>query len=127
MTMSKQTGKTHGGYGLAAGILMPEPERLPENVRPFVEIGMKVQSEFLTLCGHRVRAWFDWPEKLCACKTAADLTTAQGDYLATMQHNYAVYLDGVLRDAMVEQDELEEDGEDGSSGHETETPHREAA
>ena len=127
MKQSRQTGKTPAGHSMAAGVPALEPEAFAEAVQPFVEIGMKAQSEFLKLYGRRARAWFDWPGKFCACKTMQDLTAAQGGYLTTMQHDYAVYIDGVLRDAMLEQDELDEEDEDGSPERETETLHREAA
>ena len=85
MKQSKQTGRTFGGVGLPLGLPTPKLEGVPEAVRSFVEVGMKMQSEVLELCGHRARAWLDWPEKYCACKTMDDLTTAQSGYLTRMQ------------------------------------------
>lgn len=127
MEQSKQTSGTLGGLGLPLGIPAPQIEGVPEAVRPFVEIGMKMQSEFLELCGHRARAWLDWPEKYCGCKTVDDLTKAQSDYLTRMQRDYAHFLDGVLRDTMIEQDEFEEEAQDEESQPETGDLQREAA
>jgi hypothetical protein len=127
MKQSKQTGRTFGGVGLPLGLPTPKLEGVPEAIQPFIEVGMKIQSEILGLCGHRARAWLDWPEKYCACKTMDDLTTAQSDYLTGMQRDYAQLLDGILRDALIEQDEFEEDEQDEGSQSETGEPHAKAA
>jgi len=127
MKQSKQTGRTFGGVGLPLGLPTPKLEGVPEAVRSFVEVGMKMQSEVLELCGHRARAWLDWPEKYCACKTMDDLTTAQSGYLTRMQRDYAHYLDCVLKDTLIEQDEFEEDVQDEGSQIETGEPHAKAA
>ena len=127
MKQSKQTGRAIGGVGLPFGLPIPKLEGVPEAVRPFVEVGMKMQSEVLELCGHRARAWLDWPEKYCACKTMDDLTTAQSGYLTRMQRDYAHYLDCVLKDTLIEQDEFEEDVQDEGSQIETGEPHAKAA
>ena len=127
MKQSKQSGRTLSGQSLPLGIPAPKIDGIPEAVRPFVEIGMKMQSEFLELCDHRCNAWLDWPETCGCCETVEDLTSAQSDYLTRMQCDYAHFLDGVLRDTMIEQDEFEEDAEGEGSQLETGTPHREAA
>ena len=127
MKQIKQTGKACGGVGLPFGLPIPKLEGVPEAVRPFVEVGMKMQSEALELCGHRARAWLDWPEIYCACKTMDDLTMAQSDYLTRMQRDYAHYLDCVLKDTLSEQDEFEEDEQDEGSQSETGEPHAKAA
>ena len=127
MKQSKQTGRTFGGVGLTLGLPTPKLEGVPEAVRSFVEVGMKLQSEVLELCGPRARAWLDWPEKYCACKTMDDLTTAQNGYLTRMQRDYAHYLDCVLKDTLIEQDEFEEDAQDEGSLPEIGEPHARAA
>ena len=127
MKQSKQSGKTIHGKGFFVGIPTPEIEGVPEAVRPFVEMGMKMQSEFLELCGHRCNAWLDWPEEYCACKSTEDITKVQGDYLAKMQHDYAHFLDGILRDTLIEQDEFEEEAEDQESELNSDAPDRKAA
>jgi hypothetical protein len=127
MKQSNQTGRTFGGVVLPLGLPTPKLEGVPEAIQPFIEVGMKIQSEILGLCGHRARAWLDWPEKYCACKTMDDLTTAQSDYLTGMQRDYAQLLDGILRDALIEQDEFEEDEQDEGSQSETGEPHAKAA
>jgi hypothetical protein len=109
MTKSKHTGRTLGGRAFEISIPTPKLDFVPEAVQPFIEIGMKLQSEFLEMWGHRYRAWLGWQEEFCACKTMDDLTTAQGDYLTRMHRDYTAFLDGVLHDAMVVQDELDED------------------
>jgi hypothetical protein len=127
MKQSKETGGTVGSLGLQLGIPAPRIEGIPEAIRPFVEIGMKMQSDVIELCGHRARAWLDWPDTCSSCKTVEDLTSAQSDYLTCMQRDYAHFMDGVLRDTMIEQDEYEEDAEGEESILKTGTPHREAA
>jgi len=135
MKQSKQNGGMFSGKGLYVGIPAPKIEGVPEDVRPFVEMGMKMQSEFLELCGHRCNAWLDWPEEYCTCKTMEDLTTAQSGYLAKMQRDYAHFLDCILRDTLIEQDEFEEEeveveekkAEEKDSQLKTGVPHREAA
>lgn len=132
MTESKQTGQTPASQRFDFGLPVPKLDgSIPEAVRPFFEAGLKAQSQLLELCGHRVRAWFDWPEKFFACKTIDDLTTAQSDYFVRMQRDYAAFVDGVLRSAIIEQEELEEGVEEESEGEtpseKTETLHREAA
>ena len=133
MKQSKQSNGTIGGQSLYVGIPAPKLEGVPEAVRPLIEMGMKMQSEFLELCGHRCNAWLDWQEKFTTYKTMEDLTTAQSGYLAKMQHDYAHFLDGVLRDTLVEQDELEvveeeeEEPKQEDSQLESDTPHRKAA
>lgn len=131
MKQSKQSNGTIGSEGLYVGIPAPKLEGVPEPVRPFIKIGMKMQSEFLELCGHRFNAWLDWQEKYSTCKTMEDLTTAQSGYLAKMQHDYAHFLDCILRDSLIEQDELEvveeEEQNQKDSQLESDTPHREAA
>ncbi len=129
MKQSKQSGGTIGGRGLYVGIPAPKLEGVPEAVRPFVEMGMKMQSEFLELCGHRCNAWLDWPEKYCSCKTMEDLTSVQIGYLTKMLRDYAHFLDGILRDTLIEQDEFEEEekAEEKDSQLKTGVPHRKAA
>lgn len=131
MKQSKQISGTIGGEGLYVGIPAPQLEGVPGAIRPFIEMGMKMQSEFLELCGHRCNAWLDWQEKSCTCKTMEDLTTAQSGYLAKMQHDYAHYLDCVLRDTLIEQDEFEgveeKEPRQKDSQLKSDTPHREAA
>jgi len=131
MKQSKQSRGTIGGRGLYVGIPAPKLEGVPEAVRPFFEMGMKMQSEFLELCGHRCNAWLDWPEKYSSCKTMEDLTSVQIGFLTKMQRDYAHFLDGILRETMIEQDEFVEEeetkAEDQGSQLETRTPHREAA
>lgn len=131
MKQSKQSNGTIGGQSLYVGIPAPKLEGVPEAVQPYIKMGMKMQSEFLELCGHRCNAWLDWQEKYSDCKTMEDLTTAQSGYLAKMQHDYAHFLDSVLRDSLVEQDELEvveeEEPKQKDSQPESDTPHRKAA
>jgi hypothetical protein len=131
MKQSKQSGGTIGDKGLYVGIPTPKLEGVPEAFRPFFEVGMKMQSELFELCGHRCNAWLDWPEQYCTCKTMEDLTTAQSEYLTRMQRDYSQFLDCILRDTLIEQDEFEEEAEDKAqdkqSQPKTEVPHREAA
>ncbi len=131
MKQSKQSGGTFGGKGLYVGIPAPRIEGVPEAVRPFIEMGMKMQSEFLALSGHRCNAWLDWPEEYCTCKTMEDLNKVQSGYLEKMQRDYAHFLDCILRDTLIEQDEFEEaeveEAEEKESPLKTGAPHREAA
>jgi len=131
MKQSKQSSGTIGGKGLYVGIPTPKLEGVPETVRPFLEVGMKMQSELLELCGHRCNSWIDWPEQYCTCKTMEDLTTFQSSYLEKMQRDYAKFLDSILRDTLIEQDEFEEEVQDKAQDKEsqpkTEAPHQEAA
>lgn len=122
------TESTHNGKNvLSVGIPAPCIECVPEAMKPVFEMGMKLQADCLELCGHRARAWLEWPEKFMTCKNLDDLTRAQGEYVAKMQHNYAHFFDGILHHTMIEQDELEED-EDGTQAMPEATPlHREAA
>lgn len=131
MKQSKQSNGKIGGEGLYVGIPVPKLEGVPEPVRPFIEMGMKMQSEFLELCGHRCNAWLDWPGKYSTCKSMEDVSTVQNDYLAKMQHDYAHFLDCILRDSLIEQDEFEvveeEEPKQKDSQPESDTPHRKAA
>ncbi len=127
MKQSKQSNGTIGGLGLPIRIPAPEIEGVPEAFRPFVEISMKMQSEFMELWGHRSRAWLEWPEDYSNCKTMEDLTSAQSDYLARLQHDYAHFMNGILRDTMIEQDEFEEQVEDEKLQPQTGATRREAA
>jgi len=127
MKQSKQSDGTFGGKGLYVGIPTPKLEGVPEAVQPLVEMGMKMQSEYLELCGHRCNAWLDWPEQYCTCKTMESLTTFQSSYLTKLQRDYAQFLDSILRDTLIEQDEFEEEVQDKGSQPKTEVPHREAA
>jgi hypothetical protein len=129
MTQTKQTTGTGGGF--PTRFLTPHIEGIPEAVQPFVQIGTKMQSEWLTLVGRRAEAWLDWPERLCKCSTANDVAEAQTAFLETMQHDYAAWLDGILRDTMIEQEELDEETPEAKAAEETAPneapPHREAA
>lgn len=127
MKQSKQTSGTRGGLSLPLGLPTPQIEGVPEAIWPFIEIGMKLQSEYVELCGHRVRAWLELPENCRTCKTIDDLTAVQSGFLTKMQHDYAHFLDGILRDTMIEQDEFEEEEEKEGNEPETGTLHREAA
>jgi len=129
MKQSKQSGGEIGGKDLYVGIPTPKLEGVPEAVQPLVEMGMKMHSEYLELCGLRCNAWLDWPEQFCTCKTMEDLTVFQSSYLSKMQRDYAQFLDRILRDTLIEQDEFEEEDEaqDKGSQPKTEVPHQEAA
>lgn len=126
MKQSKQTGGKLGNLGLQLDLPTPQIEGIPEAVQPFVEIGMKMQSEILELCGHRALAWLDWSQTCGSCKTAKDLASAQSDYLTRMQRDYAHFVDCILQDAMIEQDEFEDTAE-VKVRDETGAQHREAA
>lgn len=108
---------------LTTGIPAPRLDSIPEAFRPFVEIGMELQSEVLQLCGGRVRAWLDWPGQCISCKNVDDLSTAQRNYFVQMQKDYAHFMDAVLQDTLIEQDEYREDGNRISVTH----LHQEAA
>ncbi len=127
MKQSKQIGVTGVGPSMPLPLPAPQLEGIPEAVRPFVEMGMKLNSEFLELCGHRARAWLDWPDDYSSCKTTEDLTEAQNTYFTRMQHDYAHFLDGILRDTMIEQEEFEEEVEEEERQLESGKSHREAA
>lgn len=108
---------------LITGIPAPRLDSIPEAFRPFAEMGMKVQSEFFHLCSCRARAWLDWPGQCISCKNLDDLTKAQRDYLVQMQQDYAQFMDAVLQDTLIEEDDYKEESESGS----TVPLHREAA
>jgi hypothetical protein len=121
--MTTESRHTGAFSGLTTGIPAPRLDAYPEEIRPFVKIGLKVQSEFLRLYGCRARAWLDWPQQCASCKSVSDLTAAQRGFFACMQHDYAQFADAVLQDTLIEQDELDEDEDAGAA-----TPlHRDAA
>jgi hypothetical protein len=113
MTQTKQTYGTGGGF--PTRFLTPQFEGIPEPLQPFVQIGAKLQSEWVALVGRRAEAWLDWPERLCKCSDASEVAKAQTAYLEAMQHDYAAWLDGILRDTMIEQEELDEESAEATA------------
>jgi hypothetical protein len=111
MTQSKDHSKDGGGWTI--GIPAPRVDQIPEAMRPFVEMSLKLQSECMELYGHRAKAWAEWPPTFFACRCTEDLAEAQRDYITRMQKDYAAYFDGILRDTMIEAEEYVED--DGNS------------
>ena len=56
------------------------------------------------------------------CQNLGDFTAAQTEFVSEMQTDYARFMDGCLKDALIEQDELLEEIEDDPA-----TGQREAA
>lgn len=108
--MIKETTPSETVRGDAFGICIPTPrlQGVPDVFQSFVELGAKLQSELISLWSHRAEAWLNWPFRLIACKTATDVTQAQLAFVDEMRHHYALFADGMLRDALIEQEELEE-------------------
>lgn len=125
MTHDPQTGGPARDV-FAAGLLVPRFEGIPEAAQPFVKLAAHLQSEFLTLWSHRANAWLEWPQQACKCRTMADLTQAQGEFLTTMRRHYSDYFDAVLKDAMIEPEALEEEEPQPEKAPEP-SVHREAA
>ena len=109
MTKQKTDGTAPGVGGWATGILTPRLEGIPDTMQPYMQLTAKLQSDWMTLWGKRSEAWLDWPNTLMTCRTTADVTQAQSAFLETMQKDYAAYLNSVLRDTMIEPEELVED------------------
>jgi len=112
MSKNKTRNRPQDKEDLLFGLPTPRLDSVPETIRPFCELGMKVQSDTLSLWGHRARAWMDWPETFTTCKTLDDLTKAQGEYFGQLQRDYAHFAEGMLKRMMIEQDTLDDqDGE----------------
>lgn len=107
--MTETTNRDPMGIGMPIGLATTRLDHMPEAFRPLIELGMKLQSDWMELFGHRAKAWAEWPQTLANCKDMDDLTQAQRDYVVTMQHDYAQFLDRYLQDAMIEQDEYNDE------------------
>lgn len=112
MSKNKKPIRPQDKEDLLFGLPALRLEAVPESFRPFCEFGMKVHSDALELWSYRARAWMDWPGTFTACKTLDELTKAQNEYFAQMQRDYAHFADGMLRRAMIEQDTLDDQGDD---------------
>lgn len=97
--------------GLTSPIPVPRLEGIPEIMQPAFEFGARLQSECVSLWCHRAQAWLNLPSCMATCKSPTDVASVQGDFLGEMQHHYAQFVDGVLRDSLIEQDEFVENVE----------------
>jgi hypothetical protein len=93
--------------GLVSPIPAPRLEGIPQIMQPAFELGAKLQSELICLCCHRTEAWLNFPSRMATCKTLTDVAAVQGAFLGEMQHDYAEFVDCVLRDTLIEQDEFQ--------------------
>jgi hypothetical protein len=107
--------RASGAAGLASPIPVPRLEGIPEIMQPAFELGAKLQSEFVCLWCHRAQAWLNLPSRMATCKTPTDFVSVQGDFLNEMQLHYAQYVDGVLRDCLIEQDAFDATDEAAAS------------
>ena len=107
MSKYKKPNQQQDKNDLLFGLPTPQLDGIPEPMRPICELGMKAQSDMLELWGHRARAWLDWPETFGSCKTLADLTKAQREYLGQMQSDYAHFTEGMLGRMMIDQNALD--------------------
>ncbi|GBE44332.1 hypothetical protein BMS3Bbin10_02423 [bacterium BMS3Bbin10] len=127
MTGKKSDCRTPGENAFTCGLPTPRLDGIPDAVLPLVQLGMPLHGAWLGLCGNRVSAWLEWPGRVCTCKSMAELTTAQIEYLETMRQHYADYLDGVLRDTLMAPESFEEESEDDTPGQDVPELDREAA
>lgn len=110
MTKQKTDGTAPGVGAWTTGILTPRLE-VPDTMQPYMQLTAKLQSDWMALWGKRAEAWLDWPNTLISCRTTSDVTQAHSAFLETMQQDYSAYLSSVLRDTMIEPEELVEDAE----------------
>lgn len=108
MSKSKSSNQPQDKEDLLFGLPKPQLDSVPDAIRPYCELGLKIQADTLELWSHRARAWMDWPETFTTCKTLDELTKAQGEYFGQMQRDYAHFAEGMLQRMMIERNTLDD-------------------